>query len=265
MAIMRFSKGKKNPYFQVHNSTINDTRLSWQAKGLLCYLISKPDHWYVNYHDLISCSTNGIKSVRSILKELIESCYLFRSQLRRNDGKFSYYDFTVYEIPQKPKYIKNKLPPHSRKRHAATTHAVNDTLVITDKNESTDKTTTTPSNIHNIKHNSVVALSSFNKINMTVTLLDELKIKNHNKLFDLFDLSDIFKYATWIKSNNPKMKNPTGFLISAIREKWMDFEPSPDTPGLLIFFQLCSVCNKHFAYEEYEPKFTECLKCRNKL
>ncbi|MQY80236.1 MAG: hypothetical protein GH151_13775 [Bacteroidetes bacterium] len=263
MAIMRFSKGKKNPYFQVHNSTINDPLLSWQAKGLLCYLISKPDHWYVNYHNLVSSSTNGIKSVRSILKELIESGYLFRSQLRSDDGKFSYYDFTVYEISQKPKYIKNKLAPYSPKRHAVTRHAFKGTLANTDKKENTENNNNSTV-VNPISSKSCVAvLLHSNSKTKTIKLLKELHIKNYKKLFDLFPISDIFMYSNWMKSRTLNILNPTGFLITAIREKWIDgMDLESYYNENLLFYYRCQKCNTVFGYPEEIENYTFCNKCR---
>ncbi|MCU5830256.1 replication protein, partial [Clostridioides difficile] len=50
MGIIRVSKDKDNPYVVLNKTCLEDVKLSWQAKGLHSYLISKPDHWkiYVN-------------------------------------------------------------------------------------------------------------------------------------------------------------------------------------------------------------------------
>lgn len=262
MSIMRFQKGKKNPYFLVHNSTIGDSRLSNRAKGLLCYILSKPDNWYVSYIDLVKNCTDGIKAIRTTIKELISAGYLERSQFRNENGQFGYYDLTVYEKPQIPKYHKNKLQPYSPKRHAVLRHTSSSPLLITDKKDITKN-----------NNNSTAVNLNFNKLSAdvsnspspkkeTIELLNSLNIKNHNKLFDLFPITDIFNYCYWIKERNSKMKNPTGFLITAIRGKWMDQESIDNTKGLRVFFQECSVCLASFAYEEFEPKFTECVNCR---
>ncbi len=264
MAIMRFQKGKKNPYFMVHNSTISDSRLSNKAKGLLCYILSKPDNWYVSYNDLIKSSTDGIKSIRSTIKELISAGYLERSQFRNDNGQFGYYDLTIYEKPQKPKYHKNRLPPYSPKRHAVQRHADTSHLLITDKKDNTDINNNNTAVVLNSGGLSVDVPDSVSPERETKELLNSLNIKNHNKLFDLFTITDIFNYAYWIKEKNFKMKNPTGFLITSIREKWIDQEYVELTHGLRVFFHECSVCLTSFAYEEFEPKYTECINCRKK-
>ena len=261
---MRFQKGKKNPYFLVHNSTISDSRLSNKSKGLLCYILSKPDNWYVSYNDLIKSSTDGIKSIRSTIKELIATGYLKRAQFRNDNGQFGYYDLTVFEKPQTPKYHKNKLTPYTPKRHAVQPHAETSHILITDKKDNTDINNNNTVVDLNSDGLSVDFPNSQNPKKETKELLSSLNVKNFNKLFDMFSISDIFNYAYWIKERNFKMKNPTGFLITAIREKWMNQESIDNTKGLRVFFQECSVCLSSFAYEEFEPKFTECINCRKK-
>ena len=46
-------KRKKNGFTQVSNAMLEDTRLSWRAKGLLCYMLSRPDNWKINKTDLV--------------------------------------------------------------------------------------------------------------------------------------------------------------------------------------------------------------------
>jgi hypothetical protein len=263
MSIIRVSKNKKNPYFLMNNIGINDKRLSFKSKGLLAYLISKPDNWYINYHDLTSSSLNGIKSVRSAVKELISSGYITLAQFRKDDGKFDYCDYIVYEVPQNSKYRKNILAPYSPFRHAVNRHAHSNTLLNTNNNKILKLTTTTPSNNSISSTSAADVLLSTNKKTSTIKLLKELNIKNHKKLFDLFLLSDIFKYATWIRDKNFKMKNPTGYLITAIKEKWIDnIDPDSSSIDLLLFYYRCKKCNKVFGYEESIPDYKFCNKCR---
>lgn len=264
MSIMRFKKGKKNPYFLVHNSTISDNRLSNKAKGLLCYIFSKPDNWYVSYQDLVSSSTDGIKSIRSTIKELMNAGYLKRSQLRNDNGQFGFYDLTVFEKPQIPKYIKNKLPPYSRNRHAVRPHADISTLLNTDKKDNTYNNNNSTVDNLNIRSLAAAASISPKKYKETTDLLNELKITNHKKLFDLYPLATILSYAYWIKERGTTMKNPTGFIMTALKQKWKEQEPIDNTKGLRVFFSECTVCFKSFAYEDYNPTHTVCQKCKKK-
>ncbi len=42
--IVRVNK-RSNPYVVIDKTALNDDRLSWKAKGVLCYLLSLPDDW----------------------------------------------------------------------------------------------------------------------------------------------------------------------------------------------------------------------------
>lgn len=221
MSIIRVSKNKKNPYFMMDKTGINDPRLSFKAKGLLSYLCSKPDNWYVNYHDLINSSINGVKSVRSAVHELLITGYMIRTQIRSENGRFGYYDYTVYEKPQYPKYSKNKPPPHSPNRHAEKPHAKKDTLLSNDSKriKNCSSKHLVGKNVNNFVAKEDPSLEGIKEY--TITLLYELGIKDHKKLLDFYYIGDIFEYADWMSTFISRIKNPHGFLISALNEDWL--------------------------------------------
>src|SRR5690625_1486003 len=64
---------KKNADFVVMDKTfLNDKSLSWKAKGIMAYMLSKPDDWTFYIDELIKHSTDGKSSFRSGFKELKE-------------------------------------------------------------------------------------------------------------------------------------------------------------------------------------------------
>lgn len=67
--IIRIEK-RDNPYAQIDRRALEDDRLSFKAKGVLAYLLSRPSDWNVRMHDLASRSTDGMASVQSAMKEL---------------------------------------------------------------------------------------------------------------------------------------------------------------------------------------------------
>ena len=80
---------------------LNDDNLSWQAKGLLAYLLAKPDDWKVIISDLEKRSANGRDSVQNILKELQKKGYVERIQHKEaSTGRFTHVETVVYELPQ---------------------------------------------------------------------------------------------------------------------------------------------------------------------
>jgi hypothetical protein len=96
--IIRTNK-KDNPYVMIDKYGLNDERLSWKAKGLLAYLLSKPDDWQIYESDLINRGPDGRDSVRTALRELEANGYLQRRQLRNEDGSFGKMEYIVYERP----------------------------------------------------------------------------------------------------------------------------------------------------------------------
>lgn len=83
MSIFRVVKDEN--YFQVHNEPFNDDTLSWEARGMLGYLLSKPNDWAVRTNDLIKRSPAGRKKTQRIINELKERGYMRR--FAESDGR----------------------------------------------------------------------------------------------------------------------------------------------------------------------------------
>ncbi len=82
-------KKQDTEFTQIKNSVLEDKNLSWKAKGIYCYIYSKPDKWDFSVHRIKEDSVNGIKPVLSALKELEENNYLYRNKL--SNGRVIYY------------------------------------------------------------------------------------------------------------------------------------------------------------------------------
>lgn len=87
---------KDNRYFTVSNEPFNDKRLSWEARGMMGYLLSKPNDWTVQMSDLENQTEAGIYKVRAIFKELEEAGYVKRTKYRNEKGLFEW-ETVVYE------------------------------------------------------------------------------------------------------------------------------------------------------------------------
>jgi len=90
---------KRNNYVSISNDVLQDERLSWAARGLLAYLLSKPTDWHVMMRDLIKQSPGGREKNQGILKELERMGYLHRSRVRGARGRFVWTSI-VYEVPR---------------------------------------------------------------------------------------------------------------------------------------------------------------------
>lgn len=85
-------------YTVIDNATLTDASLTWEARGLLAYLLSKPDDWTVSRDHLATQAPNGIAMVRRVLTELEEHGYLVRSRVNTGGGRFAW-EAVVYERP----------------------------------------------------------------------------------------------------------------------------------------------------------------------
>ena len=98
--IFRTVKNKDNPYVMIDRRPIDNPELSFKAKGILTYLLSRPDGWEVNLVDLANRSTDGISSVRAGAKELQEAGHLKHATIKdESSGLIVSHLWEVYETP----------------------------------------------------------------------------------------------------------------------------------------------------------------------
>ena len=97
--ILRTEKNRNNPYVMLDRRIFENPDLSWKAKGLLGYLLSKPNDWKIVIKDLLNRSTDGKDSVYSTLKELKKAGYIEEKEIRDSRGKFQGKEYIVREIP----------------------------------------------------------------------------------------------------------------------------------------------------------------------
>ena len=72
---------KRDRWSSISNATLEDANLSFKARGLLAYLLSKPDTWTANITELGHASVHdGEKSIRAALAELVEYGYFKRRE-----------------------------------------------------------------------------------------------------------------------------------------------------------------------------------------
>ena len=92
-------KDRDQPFVVIDKRTIEDSRLSWAARGLLAYMLSKPSDWQMHSNYLTSKSPAGRDAVRTLLRELEGFGYIKRDMVKPG-GKLAKEQFLVYEIPE---------------------------------------------------------------------------------------------------------------------------------------------------------------------
>lgn len=84
---------------QIDKRILEDTRMSWKAKGLLCYLISRPENWTVMIADLVNRSTDKYAAVYAALKELRDFGYAELKTIRTDKGRIESKAWIIHESP----------------------------------------------------------------------------------------------------------------------------------------------------------------------
>lgn len=92
------SKVEEN-FTTLRNSCIQDSKLTWEARGVLHYLLSKPETWQTRRQDLIDSSPGAGKHVITrIFKELCDEGYIFRKEMKDENGRWVWITF-VSDLP----------------------------------------------------------------------------------------------------------------------------------------------------------------------
>ncbi len=96
---VRVTDRGQHAFVVIDRRTLEDERLSWAARGVIGYLLSKPDDWEIQVEDLRGRGHLGREGIYSVLKELERYGYLKRHRCRDTRGHFRRVDITVFEVP----------------------------------------------------------------------------------------------------------------------------------------------------------------------
>lgn len=95
------------------NATLEDRRMSWEAQGLLTFVLAKPDNWSINVAQLTKVGSAGRDKVYKILAELEQHGYLHREQGRQADsdkGRFGKFEYVLFDTPQQEGILEEREP-----------------------------------------------------------------------------------------------------------------------------------------------------------
>lgn len=98
---MIFRAKKDHSYICIDNYVFERSDISWRAKGILAYLLSRPENWQVHLNDLMARSPlEGRDAIRTALKELEDAGHFQKRRIRGEKGKMSGWECLVFERPQ---------------------------------------------------------------------------------------------------------------------------------------------------------------------
>ncbi len=93
----RLKKGDKIPFTQVANDILSSDNLSFKAKGLYAYMLSKPDNWNFTIRSMSTQLKDGQRSIRTGLNELREIGLI--SYIKHNNGTGEYSIYSNIVLP----------------------------------------------------------------------------------------------------------------------------------------------------------------------
>jgi len=106
MSVIKIQR-RENPFVQIDKSVFEDDQISWKAKGVLGYLLSKPHGWKVHVSDIVnhapkdeagqSKKGNGEDAVYQALSELRIAGYASLS-VRRENGVIVGKEWLISEL-----------------------------------------------------------------------------------------------------------------------------------------------------------------------
>jgi len=130
MSIIRAKR--EHNYTVISNKVYDKNQLSWQAMGMLGYLLTKPDDWLVIVSELVNVTKEtakptGKEGVYNILKELRDKGFIVVQ--KNSDGSTNY---TVYDEPLPNQAEPNQGKPNQGKPNQAEPNQAEPTLLNTD-------------------------------------------------------------------------------------------------------------------------------------
>lgn len=207
-------KTKKN-FTIINNEILHDEELSWEAKGVACFLLSKPEDWEISVSALSNIH-GGRDKIRKIFTELINTGYMYKSQNRSKRGKFS---SNIIYLSDCKEYLvaeiisKEEVQPLTENPLTVKPLTENTPQLRTDINKKLNiqKTTTTKksssSNEYDFLNN--IPISTATKLNIRKNI-DGLTLENFYEIFS----------KTEKEFTNGKIENFEAVLYKALKGEW---------------------------------------------
>lgn len=207
MSIVRVEK-RDHPYVQIDKRCLEDTRLSWKSKGILAYLLSRPDDWTVMFEQLKKVSTDGKSAIRSAFKELVEFGYCDRQTLQKidEDGKSILMgsEYVIYEVPKKrdPETFEVEKPRGPENRTLKGSNTTNNETNTNKEFLSSNKHTTKELVDFEVLEDVITIWNALHKTNIRPTQNKLRQLRSRMKTFTLEEIEEAVRNrakSEWIR------------------------------------------------------------------
>lgn len=174
----------KDCFARIPNQLLNDNKLKWKDKGLLAYLLSKPEGWKLQIQDILNRSPDGKDSVYNTLKNLIKHGYCLREDLRDHSGKLCGVEYSISDSPV----------------------FLNDDYYIIEEKPHTENPHTEKPNI--------------SKKEVSKTELLDLNIKSNKSSVNNFPWGEVIQILKELRPSKPYRSNPRGTTDRSVKAFW---------------------------------------------
>lgn len=219
---------KNNCFVTVDKHFIDDNKLSLQSKGLLLYLLSKPDNYYHNESDISNHCVNGRDSIRSSVNELMKAGYLIKFRSKDSSGQFTKSIWYILEVPK----FKSDIPVYEN--NLDIDNKVDSSNLFPETPLTENPQTENPSTGKPQPENPTVIKNDPNKNDLNKNNLIKSKPDKSQKSFlrdfflsfnikipddfDWIDMRDLQDSVDWFNSNRGTVKNTNSYLSKILKE-----------------------------------------------
>ena len=134
---------KKHGFSIIANEPLRDKRLSYRARGVLAYLLTRPDNWEVKMEEVTANGTEGRDAIRKVMRELEHFGYASLEPCRGKGGKVVGRSWVVKETPNTTESLKIPTSVKTERRKNRTSEKPNvgksGDIIITDSEAITEK------------------------------------------------------------------------------------------------------------------------------
>lgn len=100
MSIPIKSERTPDPFARIRKKAIHDARLSWRARGILCFVLSLNQAHRTSVAELIKASPSGSQNTQTGLQELSELGYADLQAIRDKHGHIRGRQWMIYDRPK---------------------------------------------------------------------------------------------------------------------------------------------------------------------
>lgn len=130
-------KDRTGNFTIVANDIFKRDDVSARAKGIYIYILTLPDDWKIYKSELYRHFSEGRQAIDTAFRELELLGYIVKERNRVQGGKFSGWNYNVYESPTHQK-TESRETDHSENRKSGNQHVLSTDLPITEE-QVTDK------------------------------------------------------------------------------------------------------------------------------